>query len=95
MPPPTSLNFEWDPAKAATNLVKHAVSFAEATEVFADGLSSTAMDPDHSEGEERHLIFGRTLADKYLVVSFTERSGTIRLISARAMTRQERRAYER
>jgi Xaa-Pro aminopeptidase len=46
------LRFEWDPAKAAENLAKHGVSFAEASTVFRDPLSQTGQDPDHSVAEE-------------------------------------------
>jgi len=88
------MEFAWDPAKARDNEAKHKVSFAEATEVFADGLSSTAADPDRSLDEERFVIFGRTLKDRCLVVAFTDRGGKLRIISAREMTRRERQAYE-
>lgn len=66
------LEFEWDPAKARTNEQKHGVSFFEACEVFDDDYSSTVRDPDHSEGEERHLIFGLSKAPRYLVISYTD-----------------------
>jgi len=88
------MEFEWDPAKARENEAKHKVSFSEATEVFADNLSSSAPDPDHSLDEQRFVIFGRTLKDRHLVVAFTDRGGKLRLISAREMTRRERQAYE-
>mgnify|MGYP003467059738 FL=1 len=88
------MEFEWNPAKARDNEAKHKVSFYEATEVFADHLSSTVPDPDHSLDEERFVIFGQTLQGRYLVVAFTDRSGRLRLISAREMTRRERQAYE-
>ena len=88
------MDFEWNPDKARSNEAKHGVSFAEASEVFGDSLSSTASDPDHSEGEERFVIFGRSMNGRHLVVSFTERDGRIRLISARTMTRREKAAYE-
>jgi uncharacterized DUF497 family protein len=52
------MDFEWDPEKAKENEHKHGVSFSEASEVFGDGHSSTVPDPDHSEGEDRWLIFG-------------------------------------
>jgi uncharacterized DUF497 family protein len=42
------MEFEWHPAKARDNKARHKVTFREATEVFADPLSSTALDPDHS-----------------------------------------------
>ena len=49
--------FEWDEAKAATNLRKHGVSFEEAASVFSDALAYTFTDPDHSVGERRLLTF--------------------------------------
>ena len=88
------MDFEWDSDKADANIAKHGVSFFEATEVFGDVLSSTAPDPDRSTGEDRYLIFGQTQRGTRLVVSFTDRGDTIRLISARRMTARERVAYE-
>ena len=88
------MDFEWDRKKALANERKHDVSFEEAAEVFADELSSTVADPDHSQEEQRFVIFGRTRAGRPLVVAFTERSDRIRIITARQMTRRERRAYE-
>jgi hypothetical protein len=88
------LNFEWDEAKAELNKKKHHVTFLEAAGVFADRLASTVQDPDHSSGEYRFLTFGRTLESRYIVVSYTERNKTIRIISARRMTPSERKAYE-
>ena len=88
------MEFEWDREKAHSNERKHGVMFKEATEVFADELSSTVADPDHSIGEERYVIFGRTFHERHVVVAFAERDDRIRIISAREMTRRERRAYE-
>ncbi|MCY3641036.1 MAG: BrnT family toxin [Gammaproteobacteria bacterium] len=88
------MDFEWDPGKADTNIAKHGVSFFDATEVFGDVLSSTSPDPDSSVGEDRQLIFGQTQRGIHMVVSFTDRGDTIRLISARQMTARERIAYE-
>jgi len=51
-----STEFEWDPAKAASNLEKHGVSFTEAATVFFDPLSLTVPDPEHSVGEQRFVI---------------------------------------
>jgi uncharacterized DUF497 family protein len=50
-----SVEFEWDPAKAAENLRKHKVSFKEAATVFGDFLGDTASDPDHSADEHRYI----------------------------------------
>ena len=88
------MDFEWDPIKAHANQKKHGVSFTEAAEVFGDNHSSCTEDPEHSEAEERLLLFGITSSGRHLVVAFTEREQAIRIISARNMTRQERKAYE-
>ena len=88
------MDFEWDPDKALSNERKHGVTFYEASEVFGDELSLSVADPESSEGEIRMLIFGQTGAGRHLVVSYTERSQRIRIISARTMTPKERKAYE-
>ena len=89
-----ALEFEWDPAKATSNLQKHGVDFEEATTVFRDPLSTTVADPGHSRGEERLVIFGLSARRRVLAVMHTERPGRIRIISAREATRRERGAYE-
>jgi uncharacterized DUF497 family protein len=89
-----AMEFEWDTAKAESNLAKHGVSFAEAMTVFADPLEVTISDPDHSESEFRFVSVARSESGRLLVVSYTEREGRIRLISAREATPQERRSYE-
>ena len=88
------MHFEWDTTKAAANLRKHGVSFDEASTVFADVLSATAHDPDHSRGELRLLTFGMSGAGRILVVSHTDRGAIVRIISARPATRHERKIYE-
>jgi len=57
--------FEWDPAKAASNLQKHGVSFAEAATVFFDPLSITVADPLHSVGEQRFVIIGLSYQQRH------------------------------
>lgn len=88
------MKFEWDPAKAAENYRKHGVTFTEAVSVFEDPLAVTQPDPDCSEGEERLLTFGMSHAKRLLVVSHTDKGDTPRIISARALSRHERRVYE-
>ncbi len=88
------LHFEWDPRKERSNTRKHGVDFAEASTVFGDPLESTIADPDHSEGEHRFLSMGNSDRDRLLVVSFVERGGRIRVLSARTATAGERRQYE-
>jgi uncharacterized protein len=88
------MQFEWNNDKAASNLSKHGVSFEEAKTVFDDPLYVDFYDPDHSEEEERYLIVGQSNRGRLLIVSYTERRDSIRLISAREVTRTEREAYE-
>ena len=88
------MQFEWDPRKAAANVARHGVVFAEALTVFGDPLEATIPDPDHSTGERRFLSTGRSVAGRLLVVAYTERQRRVRLISARPATARERKAYE-
>jgi uncharacterized DUF497 family protein len=86
--------FEWDPIKAAANLQNHGVSFDEASKVFQNPLAKMHGDPDHSQEEWRAILVGHSGEQRLLVVSFAYRSDRIRIISARAATRGERREYE-
>jgi uncharacterized DUF497 family protein len=63
-----SFTFEWDEEKAAENLIKHRVSFSEASTVFGDPLSRTVPDPLHSENEERFVVLGQSGLQHVLVV---------------------------
>jgi uncharacterized DUF497 family protein len=89
------LNFEWDPSKARINLKDHAVSFNEAATVFDDVQGITIFDPDHSESEDRFILFGRSAMNRFLLVVHTERDDVVRVISARELTRIERGKYEK
>ena len=86
--------FAWDPAKARANQRAHGVDFEEAPTVFLDALARIQDDPDHSIGESREIIIGYSTVGSLLLVSFTERGGLVRIISARPADRQERRDYE-
>jgi len=88
------MNFEWEESKATTNVRKHKVTFEEASTVFADALSITGRDPDHSIEEHRLITFGMSVAGRLLAVSHTERGEKIRVISARLATKAERQIYE-
>ena len=78
---------------APINYIKHGVRFDEAVPVFRDPLARLFDDPDHSDTEQRAILVGHS-ANRLLVVSFTERRGRIRLISARRATPREREDYE-
>ena len=89
------MKFEWDDQKAAHNFAKHGVSFEEASSVFNDPFYIDFYDPEHSEEENRFLITGEADEERHLIVAYTERKNSIRIISARRMTRKERREYEK
>ena len=83
--------FEWDPAKARTNLKKHGVDFADAALVLYDDLALTIRDLE--AGEERFVTLGLDPLGRLLVVVYTWRGDTIRIISARVATAAEARRY--
>jgi len=89
-----SIKFDWDSDKAQRNFRKHGIDFNEASTIFADTLSITIPDPDHSEDEELWVTMGLSNRHRLLVVVHTEKEETIRLISARTADRLERRKYE-
>jgi len=86
------MRFEFDPTKAASNIKKHSVSFADAEALFEDPLAVHTSDPD-AEGEERFVAIGLGGAGEVLVVVYVLRSTVIRLISARRATKREEKAY--
>jgi uncharacterized protein len=88
------MRFDWDQDKAVSNRSKHGVSFEEAKTVFDDPLYVDFYDPAHSEEEDRYLIVGESSQRRLLIASYTERGNLIRLISAREVTRTERKVYE-
>jgi len=88
------VEFGWDPEKAAANVTRRGITFAEAATVLEDPLSTTFPDEAHSEREMRFLTVGTSHRGRLLVVVHTERNDTIRIISARRATRREREFYE-
>jgi len=89
------IDFEWDPDKAKTNLLKHKVAFKEAATVFKDELSITIYDPDHSDEEDRYLTIGNSENGRFLMVAHADRDYRTRIISARELTRKELKEYEK
>ena len=85
------MKFDWDASKADVNRRKHGVDFDEATTVFGDPLAGTFTDPDHSVGELRLITVGKSSCGRLLVVSHTENSVEVRIISARLATANERK----
>lgn len=88
------MKFEWDPQKAEANRRKHGISFDEAASLFLDPLAVSGPDPEHSIGEHRYITFGNSSLGRAIAVHHTHRPGTIRIFSARRLTRGERKLYE-
>ena len=84
--------FDWDAGNRGKN-AKHRVSDDECEEVFFNLPLILSPDEIHSAQEDRYQALGKTNAGRSLVVAFTHRGNRIRVISARGMTRKERRAY--
>ena len=89
------IKFEWNPAKAASNLKKHGVSFEEAQSVFYDEFAVQFYDESHSSEEDRFLMLGMSVHSKLLIVCHCEREDgqVIRIISARKATKRESAFY--
>lgn len=88
------MKFEWAPQKTRVNWVKHKVSFDEAVTALSDPMAATNADPDHFLGEERYITFGISAQGRLLVVAHTEEENTIRIITARLASKEERSIYE-
>jgi len=84
---------EWDPAKAQSNWKKHGIRFSDAATVLSDERALTIRDP-FATAEERWITVGLDALGRILVVVYTWRAETVRLISARKATPREREAYE-
>ena len=87
-----AVEYEWDPKKAAGNLRKHAIDFADAVTVLEDERALTIDDSDSDE--RRYLTIGLDAIARILVVVYSWRGENIRIISARKATPAERRQYE-
>ena len=89
------IRFEWDSAKTAANIRKHAISFEEARSVFYDEFAVQFLDDAHSLHEELFLLLGMSTSARLLLVCHCEREAgnTIRIISARKATPRESAFY--
>jgi hypothetical protein len=87
-----TVEFEWDPKKAESNVRKHGVTFPFATRVFLDPDRQERPDEEDDSGEERWLVSGRV--DEFvLAVVCTFRTNIVRMISARKATKDEVTEY--
>jgi uncharacterized DUF497 family protein len=86
------MDYQWDTDKAQTNLQKHAIDFADAVVVLEDDSAITLE--DDSPDEERFITIGMDALARVLVIVYTWRGDSIRLVSARKATPSERKQYE-
>jgi hypothetical protein len=83
----------WDPEKAKSNFRKHKVHFADAESVLYDTMALTIEDQE-VDGEKRFVTVGTDSIGRIVLLVYTYRGKSIRLISARKATSSERRYYE-
>ncbi|MEA3289240.1 MAG: BrnT family toxin [Campylobacterota bacterium] len=93
-------NFEWDPNKAKSNILKHQISFEDAASIFKDENAISIFDEDHSDSEDRWITIGmdiktRTLVVVHTFISLDKNNCNIRIISARKATKNEQKEYKR
>jgi len=89
--------FDWDESKNRFNILKHGISFNEATSVFYDEYGLLIADPDHSETEDRFVLLGLSAKLRLLLVChcFEVDDGLVRIISCRKAKRKEMSLYKR
>jgi uncharacterized protein len=95
----TVYDFQWDPAKAVSNVRKHGVTFDQASTVFLDAFALTVFDEAHSEDEDRRFTLGYDLSGRLLAIAHTysvagPHKVRVRIIPAREATKSERGCYE-
>ncbi|MCK5674776.1 MAG: BrnT family toxin [Spirochaetales bacterium] len=86
--------FEWDKGNIDKNWIKHKVGIFESEQIFFNQPLLIQNDIVHSKKENRFFALGKTDLERMLFISFTVRSHNIRVISARDMSRKERKAYK-
>jgi hypothetical protein len=90
---PDVQGFQWDEGNSSKNWARHGISQTEAEQVFVNRPVIVIGDVAHSGTEARYFAFGRTDGGRLLTVVFTVRGQLLRVISARPMSRRERRRY--
>ena len=93
------MKFEWDKNKERLNILKHNVTFEQASYVFTDQFALNKFDDEHSEDEDRWVILGKSLNETLLLVVHTFRNNNdiefVRIISARKATKKEKQTYQK
>ena len=87
--------FDWDEYNAQKNWIKHGINTSECEQVFFNWPFRTAEDAEHSGSEKRYYALGKTDEGKLIFIIYTIRHNFIRVISARPMSRKERKRYKK
>jgi len=87
------MEYEWDRAKAAANVVKHGIDFLDAIGALTDPQRLEDPDDDIAHGEERTRTIGMTKGRVLFVVTTLRKENLCRIISARKATRHEQNRY--
>ena len=85
--------FDWSRGNDKKIESKHGVTMLEVEQVFFNTPLLTYNDEKHSVNEDRYYVLGHTDEGRRLFIAFTIREKRIRPISARDMSRSERRSY--
>ena len=85
--------FEWDEGNSEKNWHRHQVTCSETEQVFLNHPLLLSQSLKSTEEELRYFALGQTNASRPLAVVFTLRGSLVQIISARPMSRRERRAY--
>ena len=88
------MGFQWDPKKAAANVQKHGVDFADAIGILEDFYALTLRKETH-QSESRFVTIGSDFLGRVVTVVYAIRGDDYRIISARQSTKTERKEYER
>ena len=88
------IEFDWDEGNLHKNFIKHGVTDQECEESFFDLKKIVLKDRPHSLVEKRYILLGITKGQRLLYTVFTFRKYKIRIISARYVSKRERKIYE-
>src|ERR1019366_9443876 len=88
---PDLTGFDWDDGNRLKNESKHNVTAVECEQVFFNEPLAILEGAARSDTEQRHAVLGRTDEDRLLTIIFTIRGSLLRVISARDMSRRERK----
>ncbi|MGE5347072.1 MAG: BrnT family toxin [Acidithiobacillales bacterium] len=86
--------FDWDQGNLGKNCQRHRVAWWECEQALLQEPLLVTRDPRHSVHESRYVALGKSSAGRRLFLAFTTRRKWIRVISARDMSRRERRTFE-